>query len=180
MPLIYHPEADSYLLAKVLKKWLLKLVKKNPELQFLEIGAGSGIQLKTALEAGVKKKNIFSCDLNLKAIQHCKKLGFKCIKSNLFKCINGRYDVIIFNPPYLPYDKKEPRASRVATTGGETGSETINEFLKQAKPHLKKKGVIFLLTSSLSKKVNFLNYKKKKVAKEKFFFEELYVWRLKI
>ena len=179
MAVIYQPEADSYLLQKVLKKQLPKFLKKNPELQFLEIGAGSGIQLQTALEAGVKKKNIFSCDLNPKVIQHCKKLGFNCVKSNLLKNIKGKFDVIVFNPPYLPYDKKEPRTSRMSTTGGETGSETINEFLKQVRKHLKANGIIFLLSSSLSKKIDFSDYKKKRVAKEKFFFEELYVWRLK-
>jgi release factor glutamine methyltransferase len=175
---IYEPAEDSYLLSKVLKKQLPKLLKKNPDLKFLEVGGGSGINLQTAKDLGVK--NIFSCDLNPTAVSHCKKLGFNSVKSDLFKNIKGKFDIIIFNPPYLPEDKREPKDSRLATTGGKKGSEVINKFLKQAKSHLNKDGKIFLLTSNLTKDINFLDYKKKLLDKEKIFFEELFVCELQI
>ena len=83
MPEIYQPAEDSYLLANVLKQQLPKLLKNNPDLKFLEIGAGSGILLETAKELGVKNKNIFSGDINQDAVTHCQKLGFNCILSDL-------------------------------------------------------------------------------------------------
>lgn len=178
MSKVYSPEEDSYLLKKVIEKKLPLLFKKNPKLTFLEIGSGSGIQLKTALEVGVKKENIFSCDLNLKAISICKKLGFNCIESNLFENIKGKYDVIVFNPPYLPEDKDEPKDSKLATTGGKLGSEISNLFLKQSKKYLKENGRIFLLLSNLTKKPTFLNYNKKVISRKKLFFEELIVYEL--
>lgn len=181
MPEVYEPAEDSYLLSEVIGKQVKKHFKKNHNLKFLEIGAGSGIQLKTAHEAGIRKENIYSCDLNPKAISHCKRLGFNCFKSDLFNVFKKRkdiFDIIVFNPPYLPFDKKEPRPSRLSTTGGLTGGETINRFLKEAKHYLKKEGKIILLTSDLSSDIDFSEYRKKLLAKKKLFFEELYIWGL--
>lgn len=177
---IYQPAEDSYLLTEVLKQELPKLLEKNPDLKFLEIGAGSGIHLETAFNTGVKKENIFSCDINKKAVDHCNILGFHCIHSDLFKNIGGKFDVIIFNPPYLPEDKREPEDSKVATTGGVKGSEIINEFLSQAKDYLKKDGRIYLVMSSLTKGVYFNRYKKKEIGCEKLFFESLCIFELTV
>ncbi len=179
MPLIYPPAEDSFLMQEVLRKQLPKLFTKNPKLKFLEIGAGSGINLKTAKNY-LPKKQIFACDINPRAVKHGKKLKFNCIKSDLFENIKERFDLIIFNSPYLPENPNEPKDSKLATTGGKTGSKIINQFLKQAKKHLSKQGKIFLLTSSLTKKINWQNYKKKKLAEKKLFFEKLFVWELNI
>lgn len=172
---IYQSAEDSYLLSDILKKEVPKLLKKNPDLTLLEIGAGSGIHLQTILNLGVKKQNIFSSDINIESVQHCNLLGFNCIQSNLFKNINGNFDFIVFNPPYLPEDKYDKEKD---TAGGKNGSEIINRFLKQAKSYLKENGKIFLVASSLTKNINFDNYKKKLLGKEKLFFEELFVWEI--
>ncbi|HLC87204.1 MAG TPA: HemK2/MTQ2 family protein methyltransferase [Candidatus Nanoarchaeia archaeon] len=176
---IYQPAEDFYLLSKILKQKLPVILNKNPNLKFLEIGAGLGINLKTAAESGVKKENIFSCDINKEAARHCKSLGFNCVQSDLFEKIKGKFNIIIFNPPYLPEDKREPLSSKIATTGGKLGGETINIFLKQTKSYLKQDGRIFLITSSLTKGADFLGYAKKLLGKQKLFFEEVYVWELK-
>jgi len=168
---IYQPAEDSYLMQKVLKKYI-----KNPNLKILEIGCGSGIQLETLENLGIK--NIIGVDINSPAVKHCKSLGFNCQESDLFSNITKRYNLIIFNPPYLPKNKQEPNSSRKATTGGKKGSEIINKFLKQAKEYLTKNGKIILLTSSLTKEINWNNYNKKLLEKKKLFFEELFVWEL--
>jgi release factor glutamine methyltransferase len=175
---IYEPEEDSIFLSEILKKEILDLSDKKSEIRILEIGCGSGIQLKTMKKAGIKNENIFSCDINSEAVKHCKKLGFNSIKSDLFKNIKEKFDWIIFNPPYLPEDLNEPKDSRLATTGGKKGSEIINRFLSEAKKHLEKRGKIILLTSSLTKGVKWKGWKKKLLRKKKIFFEELYVWEL--
>ena len=111
-------------------------------MKLLEIGVGSGINLQTTLNVGVKRDNIFGSDINKKAVSHCKKLGFHVILSDLFSNIDGKFDLIVFNPPYLPLDEKEPRKSRVATTGGLHGNELIIKFLKEARKHLNREGRI--------------------------------------
>ena len=175
---IYQPAEDSYLLSRVLKQQLPILLEENPNLLFLEIGAGSGIHLETAKSVGVKDGNIFSGDLDTRAVAHCTSLGFNCVQSDLFENIPGKFSVIVFNPPYLPQDSREPEDSQMATTGGEKGSEVINKFLEQAKRHLTENGKIFLITSSLAKDLNFAGYTKKLLGNEKLFMEELFVWEL--
>src|SRR3989338_4407155 len=155
MPKIYLPAEDSYLLSKVLEKEIPKLLKKNQHLQFLEIGSGSGILLEIAKRLGVKREHIFGADISQEAVKHCNSLGFNCIYSDLFENVNEKFDIIVFNPPYLPADAREPKDSQLATTGGLSGSEIINEFLKQAENYLEENGRIFLLTSSLTKNINY-------------------------
>lgn len=177
---IYEPAEDSYLMSEALISEIPKLLKQNPDLRFLEIGAGSGINLKTAEKAGIKIKNIWGADINVNAINQCSNLGFNIVKSDLFKNINGRFDLVVFNPPYLPLDKKEPKDSRISTTGGKRGNEVIIRFLKQAKEHLNDNGKIFIITSSLSSDINFrkLGYSAKVIADKKIFFEKLFLWEL--
>jgi release factor glutamine methyltransferase len=177
---MYQPVEDSYLMSRILKERLPKFLELNSNLKFLEIGTGSGIHLETAFNVGVKKKNIFSCDIDPKSVEHCNLLGFNCIHSDLFENIQVKFDVIIFNPPYLPEDSREPEDSQRETTGGKKGNEIILRFLEQAKNHLNPEGKIFLITSSLAKDINFkkLNYKAKEIGCERLFFERLCVWEL--
>jgi release factor glutamine methyltransferase len=180
--MIYLPREDSYLMSRILKEKIPDMLKKNPDLKFLEIGVGSGIHLQTALNLGVKNKNIFSSDIDKKSVSHCNLLGFTCINSDLFEKIRGKFDLIIFNPPYLPEDSREPEDSKLVTTGGKKGDEIINRFLKQAKNYLEKNGEIFLITSSLSPEINFekLGYNAKEIGCEKLFFERLCIWDIKV
>ncbi len=178
--MIYQPAEDSFLMSRILKEKLPELLEKNPDLKFLEIGAGSGIHLETAKNLGVKKENIYSSDIDKKSVSHCNLLGFNCIHSDLFEKINGKYDLIIFNPPYLPEDAREPKDSKLATTGGKKGSEIILNFLEQAKNFLEKNGKIFLITSSLSGDIDFkkLGYETKEIGCEKLFYERLCIWEI--
>lgn len=176
MSLIYEPAEDSYFLSKILKK-----VVKDKKAKILEIGVGSGIQAQTLINIGIPQKNLTLVDINKKAISHLKKKfpEAKVIFSNLFEKIKSKFDLIIFNPPYLPKNKDEPKPSQVSTTGGKTGSEIINRFLRDSKNYLRKDGKIILLNSNLTKGINWLNYEKNILGKKKIFFEELFVWELK-
>lgn len=174
MSLIYSPEEDSYLLSLALKSEVAKIIKKNSNIKCLEVGIGSGIQLQTLLEIGVKKENIYGVDLNTDAVKHCSELGFNCMKSDLFSNVNNKYDVILFNPPYLPEDDlKEDYESKLITTGGKEGSEILNKFLTEAKDYLKNDGKIYILISSLTLGIDFSGYKMKIINEKKIFFEKL-------
>lgn len=181
--MIYEPAEDSFLMSRILKENLPHLLKKNSDLKFLEIGAGSGINLEAAKKSGIKLENIFSSDIDKKSVSHCKNLGFNCIHSDLFEKIpKMKFDLIIFNPPYLPEDLNEPEDSKTATTGGKKGNEIIIKFLKQAKNFLSESGKIFLITSSLAENIDFkkLGCKEKEIGYEKLFFERLCILELTI
>jgi release factor glutamine methyltransferase len=181
---IYQPAEDSYLMSRILKEQIPSLLEKTPNLKFLEIGVGSGIHLQTLSSLGVKSENISSSDINKDSVNHCNLLGFNCIYSDLFENFseNEKFDIIVFNPPYLPEDSNEPIDSRINTTAGKKGNEIILRFLKQAKDYLNKDGRIFLITSSLSEDVDFkeLGYKEKELGCEKLFFERLCIWELEV
>ena len=177
---IYQPAEDSYLMSRILKEKIPNLLQKNSDLTFLEIGAGSGIHLETVKNLGIKIENIFSSDIDKKSVAYCNLLGYNCIYSDLFENISNKYDIIIFNPPYLPEDSREPKESRLATTGGKKGDEIILKFLEQAKGYLEVNGLIFLITSSLAENIDFgkLGYSSKEVGCENLFFERLCIWEL--
>jgi release factor glutamine methyltransferase len=170
---IYQPSDDSYFFADFLKKHFAKY-QSTSSLKILDIGAGSGILAKTALKF-FPVKNITATDINPEAVKVLQKEKFKCIQSNLFQALNKKFDLIIFNAPYLPLDKREPKSSQLATTGGERGDEISLEFLKQAKHHLNPNGKIFLLISSLTPINKIKKFNPKIVARKKLFMEELLI-----
>jgi release factor glutamine methyltransferase len=173
---IYEPSDDSYLFSDFLKKYL-----ENHKINsYLDIGTGSGILPKTALNF-IPPKNITASDINPEAIKSLKKESFNTIKSDLFENINKKFDLITFNAPYLPLDPLEPYDSRLATTGGKRGDEISLKFLKEAKSHLNQKGKIFLLISSLTptNKIKKL-WPYKVVESKKIFMEELLILEFKL
>jgi release factor glutamine methyltransferase len=181
--MIYPPSEDSYLLTEEVKKFIVSLKEEQKNnFKVLDMGSGSGIQAKTCLKEGIKKENILAADINKEAIKELKKQNLKSIKSNLFEKIKkaSKFNLIVFNAPYLPEDKYDKEAD---TTAGKSGNEIIIEFLKQAKKYLEKEGIILLLFSSLSKPKEILSYAKKQGYKSKLLatksvgmFETLFVY----
>ncbi len=171
--MIYSPAEDSFLLES-------EVIKKAKGKKVLDMGCGSGVQSLAALKSGAK--SIFATDINEEAVKECRKKGINSIKSNLLQKVKGKFDLIIFNPPYLPEDKREDAESSKATSGGKKGDEIILKFLKQAKKHLEKNGEILLLLSSLTPKerinklLNQLSLNKKVLSEKKIFMEKLEVW----
>jgi HemK-related putative methylase len=175
MPEIYQPAEDSFLLAKFVEKE----IDKNKIIEVLDMGSGSGIQAETAIKAGINSEGIILADINPDAIKILKKKfpESKVILSDLFSKIpdSFKFNLIIFNPPYLPDNKFDKESD---TSGGKKGSEVINRFLKQAKKYLSEKGKILLITSSLTKNINWQDFNKKLLGKKRAFFEEIYAWKL--
>lgn len=178
MSLIYQPAQDSLLLASVIPQYV-----KNKSV--LDMGSGSGILAEKALQSGAK--SVVAADINPESIKWIKSKDINAIQSDLFSNIPKpkTFDIIICNPPYLPKDPKEDQESSLATTGGKRGDEFILKFLKQAKNHLNKEGIIILLLSSLTPqtKINHLltklNLKHKIITTQKLFFETLEVWKIR-
>ena len=70
MSSIYEPAEDSFLMSEALSKEIPKLLKQNPNLNFLEVGCGSGIGLDVAFKTGINKDRILGSDVNKKAIAY--------------------------------------------------------------------------------------------------------------
>ncbi|MBI2499625.1 methyltransferase [Candidatus Woesearchaeota archaeon] len=179
--MIYEPSEDSFLLLEFVKK----TVKEGMEV--LDMGTGSGIQAEGAIE---NKGEVLAADINEEAVNYCKKKGINTIKSDLFENIKGKFDLIIFNPPYLPEERdyfgikmsKEDfnYVNDIALVGGKHGWETMERFFSKAKNYLKKDGKLLVSFSSLSgdvlKIIEKYGFKHRKLAEKRIFFESLYVY----
>ncbi len=175
--MIYQPKEDSYLLKSIIKNYA-----KNKTV--LDVGSGSGIQTVEAIKQ--KAKSVTASDIDPETITHLKSLdqNIQVIESDLFQNIEEKFDLIIFNPPYLPLDKREDEESKKATTGGKRGDEIILKFLEQSKQNLNSDGKILLLLSSLTPRsriktlLNKQKLKHKPITKKALFMETLEVWEI--
>ena len=168
LPTVYQPREDSFLLIKALN------IKKGEKI--LEIGTGSGI---IAIHCAKAKADVTAADINSEAITCAKlnsvlnKVKLKVLRSDLLSAVpkSFKYDKIIFNPPYLPSDKKD-KFYDISYSGGKTGLEVTNKFLKEAPKFLNKGGEIYFILSSLAIGKIILPYDitaKKKMGKETIF-----------
>ena len=72
------------------------------------------------------------------------------VESDLFEKVEGLFDVIVSNPPYIRTDEIDNLQEEVkmhdphlALDGGETGLDFYKRIVKDAKEHLKTDGMIF-------------------------------------
>jgi release factor glutamine methyltransferase len=175
--MIYEPREDSYLLQEAVKS-------RVKDRDFLDLGSGSGIQSETALIAGAK--SVLAIDIQPDVITHLKKTypDISVIKSDLFSKVEGKFNLIAFNPPYLPEDSEEDSVSAIATSGGKQGDELTLRFLEQATSHLAPGGKILIIVSSLSphnrieELISDLGLSKKILDSKKIFMETLECWEI--
>jgi len=178
-PKIYEPREDTFL--------ILKEVKTYAQGRVLDMGTGSGI---LAIAAAKQADFVIGADINKKALDYARKkaAGFQNIKfvySDLFSYFKknpDKFDLIIFNPPYLPEKKAEPRWLKQQISGGKKGYEILERFFSEASNYLTPDGKILVLFSTLTgaDKVHAIldnyafNYQK--LAEESFDFETLFVY----
>ncbi|MBU0535376.1 MAG: methyltransferase [Nanoarchaeota archaeon] len=176
---MYEPREDSYLLAKHVAKHAFGRV--------LDVGTGSGIQAVTAAKKK-QVKSVLGVDIQKAVIEHCtskvvgqsRKLRFK--QSNLFENVKGKFDTIIFNPPYLPEDVK---LKDITLDGGKKGYETLERFFDSVNEHLSPDGIILVLFSSLTNKAKVEGFisnnllEAEEIGKQNLFMEQLYVYTAK-
>jgi len=140
---VYQPREDSHLMKKYLEKQDLENKKT------LDIGTGSGIQ---AITMAKKNAEVTATDINPEALKKAEEkaqkqgLSIEFKESDLFQNINQKYDIITFNPPYLPGEKGI--GDEEIWRGGETGLEITEKFLEQLKNHLNSGGYGLTIISS--------------------------------
>jgi|SRR3989344_114368 len=129
-------------------------ILENKELfrnkEILDMGTGSGVQAVALSLSGAKFVTATDIsDCAIKSInENIKSFNIKnvrVIKSNLFQNLKGKkFDIMVFNHPFVSGDPKD-HVEEVYTIK----EETINNFFKEAKNHLKKDGLIIMPFSYL-------------------------------
>ena len=175
---VYIPAEDSYLLAENLE------IKSGQSV--LEIGTGSGI---VAMYASKLTEKVTATDINFDAITLAES-NFKAnnidnielLFGNLFEPVkNRKFDVILFNTPYLPTEEGEVLDDTInyAFDGGLNGRKVIDVFLNEVPNHLNDGGIVQMIQSSLSgndetlDKLDKLGFIAEIAASEHFFFEDI-------
>ncbi len=145
---VYEPAEDSYLMIDTA---LSEIGKSSRAMRILEIGTGSGI-VSTVLMQNMPEHEYITTDISPQAVLCAKTNGLQVIRADLFAGLRGRFDLIIFNPPYLPTvpDERIDGWLDLAWNGGDDGRRTIDRFLQQAPAFLADGGSLLLLISSLT------------------------------
>lgn len=175
---VYIPAEDSYLLADNLE------IRQGQNV--LEIGTGSGV---VAMYASRLTDRITVTDINFDACELARKNfeengieNIEILFGNLFEPVkNRKFDVILFNTPYLPTEEGEVLDDTInyAFDGGLNGRKVIDVFLDEVGNHLNDGGIVQLIQSSLSgndetlTKLDELGFIAEIKATEHFFFEDI-------
>ena len=189
-PEVYDPAEDTFLLINSLDIFEGNFV--------LEIGTGCGL---VALECARIGANVVCTDVNPYSVdlakrnynrnKHLIKGKFEVRKGYLFSPIkpNELFDLIIFNPPYLPTKENDLVGGAgwfdIATDGGFDGLKITSEFIDKLSSYLTQNGSAYFVFSSLSdrKKLESLIKKRKfqfkVVSKHSFDSETISIYLLK-
>jgi release factor glutamine methyltransferase len=174
--LIPRPDTEI-IVEEVLKNIPLKSSKN-----ILDIGTGSGCIILSILRDR-SKCYANALDISIKALKvakHNAKIQqlenrIRFINSNIDKFCNGKYDIIISNPPYVKSlsikeldDDVRLHEPKLALDGGNDGFFQIREVIKKSSILIKKKGKLFLEIG-----FNQVNETKKLLLDNKFYVNKI-------
>jgi release factor glutamine methyltransferase len=144
-PDVYGPREDTHFLLDTLENEHLSGAG-------LEMGTGTGF---IAIHVSQKFDTITAVDIDKKAVElavHNTLLNnvnnMRVVHSDLFTHIDDKFDVIIFNPPYVPCNEMYTPFN-VSYHGGEDGRRVIDAFIEQFPEYITPQGSVYLLQSSL-------------------------------
>jgi release factor glutamine methyltransferase len=145
-PPIYPAREDTLL--------LLPFARIPRGRRLLEVGTGAG---EVALEAARGGARVVATDLNPHALRQLVRraraegLPLEVVRTDLARGL-GRFDRVVFNPPYLPTRPEERDPNRwhnLALDGGPDGSRVAVRWIADLAEHLTPGGEGFLLVSTI-------------------------------
>ena len=147
---VYEPAEDSFLFAENLG------VKVGDSV--LDLGTGSGI---LAVKAAQRAAHVLAVDLNPYAIRCARdnarlnhvsdRMDF--LQGDLFSAFQAgvRFDLVLFNAPYLPSEAGEEETwIGKAWAGGANGRLVVDKFISEVPVYLKAGGRVLMMQSTLT------------------------------
>lgn len=145
------PRYETEYLIELTLKEIKKLNLDNPKILDLCTGSGAiGLTLKSLLPSSEVTLSDISKDALMVANKNKNELNLdvNIIESDLFKNIQGKFDVIISNPPYVMTNETLPKdvlyEPHLGLYSGPKGIDHIEEIFKNIKSHLNNKYLIAL------------------------------------
>jgi release factor glutamine methyltransferase len=125
------------------------LAELKPSDRVLELGTGSGY---IARHLAGKVALVVATDVNPHACRAASSPGVGVARADLTAGIQGQFDLVLFNAPYLPTEPEERLEDWLekALDGGETGREVIARLLPDLPRVLAPRGRLLLVISELT------------------------------
>ncbi len=149
----------------------------------MDMGCGTGF---IGLHCAKEGCSATAVDISPRAVNCARRnarensLELEIFLSDLFLDVEGSFDLMVFNPPYVP-DAIQGGVER-SWAGGEDGVSVLERFLIQAPSHLNQGGRIYVLLSSVMRPASLQcalsQYVRDRLCSQRIFFEELWVERL--
>ena len=141
-PQVYQPEADTMLLLEA------AMHEVHSGETVLEVGTGSGYIARHIADV----TRCYATDINPHACTSARKQGVEVIRTDLASGICHQFDVVLFNPPYLPTRPGERIDDwlEYALDGGEDGRDAIRRFADVLTDIIAPYGRALLLISELT------------------------------
>lgn len=175
-PEVYPPSEDSILLTVSLD---IRIGEK-----VLEIGTGSGI---VSIQCALNGADVVCGDINPRAVALARRnaaangVDIDVRETDVYSNIEGRFDTIVFNLPYLPVEDEGELAK--AWSGGPDGLGPLPRLLEGAPEHLLPDGRVVVVVSSLMDRAGLdktlEGYEVRVLGELPLFFERLQVLEIK-
>lgn len=132
----------------------------EPGMRILDLCTGSGCILISLLKMNVCKRQMkdiqgTGTDISKEALyvagKNAERLGIRAefLQSDLFECVEGQYDMIVSNPPYIPtkvieklQDEVRVYDPYIALDGREDGLYFYRKIITDSIQHIKKEGIL--------------------------------------
>lgn len=148
------PRPDTEILVEEVINFCKKNTKKNYKI--LDLCTGSGA-IGIAIANYVCNSKVTCVDISKKAINIAKENAnlnnvnnIEFVKSNMFEKVEGEFDIIVSNPPYIKKQviatlKKEVQKEPIiALDGGEDGLQFYKVIVDEAYNYTNNNGILFL------------------------------------
>ena len=172
-----YPVSDDSIL-------LIRSLNVIPGERVLEIGCGSGV---VSIHCAKNGCIVTAVDINPEAVETARinadlnYVPLDVIHSDVYDSVDGVFDTIIFNLPYLPVE--EEGMAEKAWSGGVDGMGPLPRLLNESPKYLDPNGRVVVVTSSLMDQGRLNDtlegYDVKVIGEEPMFFEKLNVLEIR-
>lgn len=138
---------------EILVQEIIRIASEKKKIKILDMCTGSGC-IAISLAKLIENSDLWAVDISEEALVVAREnaknnhVNVNFVKSDLFKNIVGKFDIIVANPPYIKNSVIESLQKEVknepilALAGGESGLEFYEKITQEAMNFLNKEGIL--------------------------------------